>query len=384
MSTNVDTQNAVQFYNQLDDICVSGLRQALNPQTHVYDRQILDNQWVHTYDAYPTEDLTSTAICLIGIHRAGLAPSSLDLDPQQTLRAMTALARRRNYPGGFGLVVWANAVWDGLPLDELQAECGVDLSHIARHVKAITTMETAWLASGLAHEYRRSGDERALALLDACIDELIGQRYQPATRIMAHAGEAAEFGHGMRRWIANFADQIYSVQAFAFHALLTGSERSRKTAGDLAGQMVAMQGELGQWWWHYDARRGGSPQPYSVYSVHQHGMAPMALYALRAAGGDDHEAAIAASRRWLVDNELGVSMIDPDKPTIWRSLDYDEGRVHEVVRKTRSLLGLAGDLSASASRPALKLNYETRPYEWAWCLYAGAIAREVAAPAHLV
>ncbi len=384
MSAIVDTRNAVAFYDQVEDICVQGLKASLNPQTQVWDRQILDNRWVHTYDAYPTEDLTSTAICLIGVHRAGLDPARVGLDPQRTLRAMVELARRRQYPGGFGLVVWANAVWDGLPLAELQAQCGVDLGPIARHVSAITTMETAWLASGLAHEFRRSGDAATRELLDACLDELAGRRYQPATAIMAHAGEAAEFGHGMRRWIANFADQIYSVQAFAFHALLTGSERSRKTGDDLAGRMVQMQGEQGQWWWHYDARRGGSPQPYSVYSVHQHGMAPMALYALRAAGGRDHEAAIERSRRWLVDNELGVDMIDFERPTIWRSLDYDEGKVQEVVRKTRSLLGLAGDLSARATRPALRLNHETRPYEWAWCLYAGAIARGVEAPAHLV
>jgi hypothetical protein len=24
--------------------------------------------------------------------------------------------------------------------------------------------------------------------------------------------------------------------------------------------------------------------------------------------------------------------------------------------------------------PVLKVNYETRPYEWAWCIYAAAIA----------
>jgi hypothetical protein len=374
---------AKEFYDFVDPICAAGLRDSLNPKTHVYDLQLMDKAWHQTYEFYPTEDLTSTAICLIGISRGQVDPASVNLDPQQTLEAMYALSKKRAYPGGFGLVLWANSVWNGPELAKLEELCGVKLDPIAQHVTALTTMETSWLASGLAHEYSRSGNSRVKELLDATVDELMNRRYQSSSQTVAHAGEAAEFGHGMRRWIANFADQVYTIQALAFYKIVGGNSEALNISDTLAKKMVAFQGSKGQWWWHYDARRGGVPQPYSVYSVHQHGMAPMALRAVEAAGGSNFEDAVALSRSWMDDNELGVNMIDMQQPSLWRSLDYDQGKIGDVMRKASSLLGLAGDRS-SAPAPALKLNYETRPYEWAWCVYAGAIERGIDKGLHLV
>jgi len=375
--------SAEAFYNQMDPICAAGLKASLNTDTKVYDLQLMDKQWHHTYEFYPTEDLTSTAICLIGVTRGQIDPSSIDLDISATLEAMYNLAKERAYPGGFGLVLWANVVCDGVDLDTLQTRCGVTLEPVADYVSSLTTMETAWLVSGLAHEYKRTGDAAVKAMLEDAAKELMDRRYQPKTQTVAHAGEAAEFGHGMRRWIANFADQVYTIQALAFTVLVTGDERARKISDELAGRMVKFQGSLGQWWWHYDSKRGGSPQPYSVYSVHQHGMAPMALRALGAAGGTVFEDAITMSRSWLDNNELGVKMVDTEQPTIWRSLDYDQGKLSDKLRKASSLFGLAGDRSTQPA-PALKLNYETRPYEWAWCAYAGAIERKIEPGLHLV
>ncbi len=377
------SEDAARFYARTDPICLSGLKASLNPATRVYDLQLMDKQWRQTYEFYPTEDLTSTAICLIGISRGRLNPADVGLDVKATLNAMYDLAKRRNYAGGFGLVVWANAVCDGVDIATLQQRCGVDLGTSPVLVTGLTTMELAWLVSGLAHEWRRKPDAQTRAWFDVALAELLDKRYQSATNMMAHAGEAASFGHGLRRWIANFADQVYSIQAFAFAHLLFGHERALAASNAVAAKMVAMQGRKGQWWWHYDAKRGGSPQPYSVYSVHQHGMAPMALRALEAAGGKSHEAAIALSRRWMDDNELGISLIDEQQPTLWRSIEYDDNKVESVVRKASSLLGLAGDQSTQPVA-ALRLNYETRPYEWAWCVYAGAIERDVEKALHLV
>ncbi len=383
MSAAIKSMSAEAFYNQMDPICEAGLKASLNPETKVYDLQLMDKQWRNTYEFYPTEDLTSTAICLIGVTRGNVDPASIDLDIPVTLEAMYELAKKRDYPGGFGLVLWANVVCDGVDLETLQQRCGVTLNPVAQYVSSLTTMETAWLVSGLAHEFKRTGDAKIKAMLDDAAAELMDRRYQPKTRTVAHAGEAAEFGHGMRRWIANFADQVYTIQALAFTAIVTGDERARNISDELAGRMVEFQGEKGQWWWHYDAKRGGSPQPYSVYSVHQHGMAPMALRALAAAGGNVFEEAIRMSRSWLDDNELGVNMVDEQQPTIWRSLDYDQSKLGDKLRKASSLFGLAGDRSTRPA-PALKLNYETRPYEWAWCIYAGAIERGIEPGLHLV
>ncbi len=370
-----DAHSPAAFYDRLDAICQSGLSTSYNPNTHAFDLQLMDKKWQSCHDFYPTEALTSTAICLIGISRAGLDPRLLGVPLQKTLDSLYDQYRQSGYRGGFGLVIWANALHHGLDIDTLQFRCGVSLDKIDRFAAALTTMETAWLASGLAHEYHRSHSGYTKKLLDAVTRELIENRFQPETGMVSHAGTKAGATHMLRRWIANFADQIYTIQALAFVARLTDDAKSLQIAERLADKMVELQGDKGQWWWHYDARRGTVPLPYSVYSVHQHGMAPMALSAVTAAGGKDYSEAKALSRQWLSDNELGVDLVDEDNRTIWRSIEYLDNRIGDVRRKAKSLLGLAHDTATDAQM--LTVNYETRPYEWAWCLYAGAIERNL-------
>ena len=370
-----------EFYDKLDPVCHAGLKASLNQETHAYDLQLKDKAWHNTNEFYPTEDLTSSAICLIGINRARVDLSSVALDPSRVLDSLYGLYRRRNYPGGFGLVLWAAAVWDGPDFDAVQQRCDIRLHPFSDHVASITTMEAAWLASGLATEYQRNGNEQVKVLLEKTAAELMQSRFEPTTGLVIHAGKMAGFSNRLRGHIANFADQIYTIQALAFTSMATGNEQALDIAIQLADNMVKLQGDKGQWWWHYDASRGGVPQQHPVYSVHQHGMAPMALRAINAAGGPDFEEAIVMSRSWMDNNELGISLIDTGQPTIWRSIEHDDGMAGNMIRKLCTLLGLAGDRS---SKPALRLNYETRPYEWAWCIYAGGIERAIDKGLHLV
>jgi len=142
------------FYDALRPLCLSGLRQALNPRTLVYDLQLRDKAW---QSILGTEDLTSTAICLIGIDRAEIDHETIGLETDQTLQAMIDLAGRHQYRGGLGLVVWANAVCDGLALDELLQRVAMPLENLPSFIAPLTTMETAWLTSGLIHEWKRTG-----------------------------------------------------------------------------------------------------------------------------------------------------------------------------------------------------------------------------------
>jgi hypothetical protein len=383
LSATVILNTTNQIYDQLDSICKAGLEASLNKAAKIYDLQIMNREWHNTGEYYPTEDLTSTAICLIGISRAKLSPELISLDVNETMSAMNSLARRRAYLGGFGLVLWANAVCGGEDLATLQASCGIKIGSVKEFVSKLTTMEVAWLVSGLAHEYNRSNDNKIRTILkEACL-ELIDRRFQVGTQTVSHTGEGVGFPENIRRWIANCADQVYSIQALAFAAIVLGDERSKNISECLANQMIAFQGKKGQWWWHYDAKRGGSPQPYSVYSVHQHGMAPMALHALAKANGKLYRQAIDLSIGWLTDNELGINMIDTRRSTIWRSIEYKQNQLKDKFRKSMSLTGVAGDQSKSPP-PELQVNYETRPYEWAWCIYAGAIQREIPAESHIV
>src|SRR5690554_1155959 len=95
------------LYQSLESICSAGLALALDPATQVLARQLRDRTWQPTWR---TEDLTSTAIGLIGIHRAGLDPATISMVPEKSLAAICRLTRQHRYPGAVGLVLWAHAL----------------------------------------------------------------------------------------------------------------------------------------------------------------------------------------------------------------------------------------------------------------------------------
>lgn len=369
----------VSFHERVAGLCKDRLREALNPATALFDRQLRDRTWQATRD---TEDLTSTAICLIGLHRAEVAPRVIGLDVRRTLSALVEVTRRRRYQGGLGLVLWANAVWDGLPLDELLRKTGMALAPGRELTASLTTMETAWLVSGLVHEHRRSRSPRAEAALEVATRALL-ERYQPDTRLFRHAGDEASVAHRLRKWVSNFADQIYSVQATAFVAITRGRREALAASEACAARLVELQGELGQWWWHYDPRDGRVAQGFPVYSVHQHAMAPMALMTLAAAGGADHRAAVELSHAWLGRNELGAQLLDREAGTLWRDIELVESRLARTARHAIRVVGWKPP-DVGLHETNLKVNFETRPYEWAWCLFAGAIAAGSTRPQHVI
>jgi hypothetical protein len=180
--------------------------------------------------------------------------------------------------------------------------------------------------------------------------------------------------------VANFADQIYPIQALSLACTLESDHASMEVAAQAAEQLIALQGSMGQWWWHYDARHGRVAQAYPVYSVHQCGMAPMALRSLARAGGPAHDQAIADSRRWLGENELNTSLIDHTAGTVWRAIERDEGSFARHAQRLRSVLGWKPRRPPEPTR--LMVNRETRPYEWGWYLFAAAIDRSGSTDSH--
>jgi hypothetical protein len=344
---------------------VDRLKESLSATTGLFDRQLTDKAWGPTIG---TEEMTSTAICLIGIHRSGTA-EGVGLNVAKTLDALMDVGRRRSYAGGAGLSLWANAVWGGKQFASVMRAMGLDPGNHSAELPKITTMEVAWLVSGLVHEVKRSGDPQAKTLLAQARAELLG-RFVRTSSLVEHCGANAPFKDRIRKSVPNFADQVYSLQATAFLAIEQKDQEALGVSKAIAGQIVRLQGEKGQWWWHYDTRKGDVAQPFPVYSVHQHGMAPMALLALKAAGGPDNSAAIAKSKSWMFDNELQFTMVDEQAGTIWRDIEYAAGGAQSALRQAKSILSIKNkDLA-----PPLKVNYETRPYEWAWCLYAAAIS----------
>ena len=354
--------------------CAARLRDCVDPRSGLFARQLRAGAWAPTHG---TESLTGSAICLIGLGRAGIPPGEVVDGPRELCVRVAAGIKERGYPGGVGLALWAGSALRAAAPLALLAEAGLDPSGLERAVPGLTTMEAAWLASGLLHADHpglRSARGAALRELEDRLDR--------GTTAFRHASAAAPWRHRLRARIANFADQVYPVQAFAFAAIALGDAARRGLADRCAARLAAAQGPLGQWWWHHDAATGRVAERYPVYSVHQHSMAPMALRCLSLAGGSDHAVAAARGRAWLRSNEIGADMAEAGSGVVWRSVERDEGPLPARLRHARMLLNRRTPRDGEEEAPPrLRLNREMRPYEWGWLLYATAIEGGGPAPA---
>jgi hypothetical protein len=288
--------------------------------------------------------------------RAALGGTAADL-----ARSCLSAARRDADPGAVALALWAAA--------EVAGATDPTLVRILT-TRLETQVDTVVVAWSLVAAIAVGSD--ATALRDVAANRLL--ECQGADGIFPHQ---IPRGRGVRSHIGSFADQIYPTQAFARLARATGDRDWLAVANRTARRLVDLQGDHGQWWWHYDHRDGSVVERFPVYSVHQHAMAPMVLFELIEAGGDDHRSAIGAGVRWLTTHpECVEPLIVPELGVVWRKV----GR-HEPCKLSRAI-----GAASTAIRPRLqipgvdrfltpgKVDYECRPYELGWLLYAWAAA----------
>lgn len=305
--------------------------------------------------------LRYTVMTEIGLRRASAAGIAhpFDLDRIRAA-ALEELGSPELRPGDFGLLLWADALSDGGRADELERLLGESIERQGG-LPAREGMEVAWIVQGLALHGRRG------PVLQQALDILLGANAAPS-------GLLYHFGPGnRRRRFPNFATQIYGVLALTTAARLELDDRALTASRRLADRLLALQLADGGWPWLFDADRGTVVEPYEVYSVHQHGMAPMALLELSAVSGDSRYGE-AASRGvgWLHGrNDLGIEFADPEERMIYRSIRR---------RRPWDRIAIAANLAGStiARRPllrgprALELHAVGRPYELGWLLEAWA------------
>jgi hypothetical protein len=269
--------------------------------------------------------------------------------------------------GDAALIAWAAAETEHPKLsDALARAAALDEDGGPRY-----TVEAAWVLS-------------ALAAARGAVD--VEDRFSSARDrlLRARIGDGPLFAHatgpGLVPWyrahVSCFADQTYPLQALARAHASGGDPEALAASEACAARICALQGDGGQWWWHYDARTGGVVEGYPVYSVHQHAMAPTALFDLAEAGGTDFGASIRSGLRWMADvPELAAapeSMILDEPGVTWRKV-Y-RGDPKKAVRAARGIgtrvaPGLRLGPLDRLFRPA-SLDRECRPYEFGWMLFA--------------
>lgn len=275
--------------------------------------------------------------------------------------------------GDAALVAWAAADCGHPKLaDALGRLAALDADGGPRY-----TVEAAWVLSALAAARALADVEQPLA---AARNRLLRARIGGGP-LFPHAT-----GPGLVPWyrahIACFADQTYPIQALARAHASGDDERALAAADACAARICALQGDGGQWWWHYDARRGSVVEGYPVYSVHQHAMAPTALFDLADAGGGDLGAAIRRGLAWMHGPpELAAAappgrepepvILDEAGVTLRKVYRGDPKKAVRAARglATRALPGARLSVLDRVYRPT-SVDRECRPYEFGWMLHA--------------
>ncbi|MGW7436393.1 hypothetical protein [Streptomyces sp. NPDC054849] len=273
--------------------------------------------------------------------------------------------------GDAALVAWAAAETGHPKLsDALDRVAALDAPGRPRY-----TVEAAWVLSALV---------AARAVVDV-EDRLAAARNR---LLAARIGDGPLFPHatgpglvpGYRSHVACFADQTYPLQALARLHASGGDPQALEAADACAARICDLQGDGGQWWWHYDARSGGVVEGYPVYSVHQHAMAPTALFDLAEAGGTDFGPAIRRGLRWMTEvPELAGPDGTPREPMIREDFGVTWRKVHrgDPKKAVRAARGLTTRVAPGARLAPLDrifrpvaVDRECRPYEFGWLLFA--------------
>jgi hypothetical protein len=302
-----------------------------------------------------------TTMTLLGLHRFEAAGSQSPIAIRPAIDLLIGRYDWINNIGDVGMMLWLCAVAAPDRLAEVYSALGVETA-LARYPET-KTMELAWFLTGLAYSALiRSVKLADLANVSAKTFRLLAEN-QGAHGIFGHQTVWKSLHGVLRGRIGSFADQVYPIYALSRFAEAYENQAAVDMASRCAEAICRAQGPLGQWWWHYDASTGKTVQKYPVYSVHQHGMGPMALFALGDTMKSDFSRPIYTGLNWIYgNNELGLDFRDEFTRVIWRN----------IHRKGRAFHFSDSRMHNSVSEPIdnLRVLTECRPYELGWLLYA--------------
>ena len=360
------------------DLAVRGLVPMFDEQ-----KQLFCFSLKKTNDGMVREGLSPryTMMTLMGLHRLEQAGGTSPIEISATLNALLANLDWVEDIGDLGVLLWTCALLAPERLAEIEGriELATALDRY-RSAKRGVTMELAWFLTGLSN----------WALV--CPEKLAGLRglaLQTLALLKNNRGEQGFFGHlarggsviGMTRGrIGSFADQVYPIYAMTRFSQAFQDESSLKMALQCGRGLCEAQGSLGQWWWHYDSLAGGVLEGYPVFSVHQHAMGPMTLFALGEAAHVDFGPWIYRGLKWINSaNELGFNMEDDSAAVIWRCQYRSASQLKTYLK---AALNLGDAAKPYEAKEDLKVLFECRPYELGWLLYAFAARTSQPVPAH--
>jgi len=339
---------------ELIAVALRGLHQMFVPQENLFCYSMQSQK-----DGCQGISLRYSMISLIGLAKARLAGYEVRLPVESIMNAIFNRRHQITHIADLGLFLWTDALWGA----NYQRQIFDRVKQSSRrHLRSASPMELAWGLTGLSLSYQvtESKEVRSYASI---IADVLKECFNQRTGLFHYCCNPHP-----RRLLPNFALEIYPIYALSKYSAVFSDSHGLEIALRCAHQLCHLQGENGEWGWLYNARHGTLVDLYAVYSVHQDGMAPMALFALSDQTSEAFFSPILKGLRWIYgQNELGIPMIRPKENMIYRSI-Y---RRNPLVRYRNLLLSLFGKSPPNPLQGGIKrINYECRPYHLGWILEA--------------
>ena len=350
------------FINYMINLSVRGLEGMFDAKNQLFCyRTIKRGHGVHNEGL----SLRYTIISLMGLHMFEVCGGKSNIDNRKVFSSLLEKWNQLDNIGDVGLLLWLCSLVE--PKKAVFIFNKLRVKYLMKiHKDAVDgrTMELSWLLTGLT--YLSSTEtiyKKDLKVLTEETYKNLLNNYR-GMGIFGH-GKKYIYPSGFRSRIGSFADQVYPIYALSKYSTVFGDKNAIEIGLKCGESICRSQGELGQWWWHYDADSGRVIGKYPVFSVHQDGMAPMALFALEKAAGKDFSVHVKKGLHWITgNNELNVNMIDEPRNAIWRSMYLKKYFAYKY-----ELLSLS-NLESHVEYRNLNVLYETRPYHFGWLLYA--------------
>jgi hypothetical protein len=272
--------------------------------------------------------------------------------------------------GDLGLLLWLCAAAGPKYLGQLCHSVDIPKAfHRFGDTRMGKTTELAWFLTGASYAAATGQGYREGFRAIARQAYVAIKNNQRPGGLFGHLAKRATVRSALRGKIGCFADQVYPIYALVRFAAIYKEQAALDMARNCAEAICRLQGPQGQWWWHYDSATSKVVGKYPVFSVHQDGMAPMALFAVSDEIDEKFTAAAYKGLQWIGgNNELGYEMRHYSSYLIWRSIDQEQKYRAYIAH----VLGMESSEQTSETDLKLNLTLECRPYHLGWLLYAFA------------
>jgi hypothetical protein len=367
VSPALDTETKVPDVQQLMALAVKGLVPMFDAPS-----QLFCGRLVRTQEGLVREGSSRryTIMTLLGLRKFETHRAQTPFDTAAIYQSFVRDLDWITGIGDLGLVIWLSSEFDPQGLDKILEKYPLNSAlRRFRDARVRSTTELAWFLAGLAHAVQTS-KKRAESLTDLAVEVFRQLREnQGVSGFFGHLARDKSAAGYVRGTIGSFADQVYPLYAMARLSKVLSLDEPLGPIASCAGAICGAQGNLGQWWWLYDSITGRVLSRYPVYSVHQHGMAPMGLFALEEVSGQNFRTNIFRGLSWVYgSNELNVDLRDQANGLIWRCI-LPKARFTKYWHTTRNLIKAPDNNSRVGP---LTILYEDRPYELGWLLFSFA------------